>query len=81
MYEYTDKPWRVPAQLLYHMATGSGKNPDHGRSYYLPVQQRLSQFSLFVNSSGIIDKTKDNFLNRSSSNICLRNTFPLVKNK
>lgn len=56
-----------PYHLLYNMATGSGKtNIMAGLVLYL-YAQGYRDFLFFVSSDAVIRKTKDNFLNNSSS--------------
>lgn len=56
-----------PYHLLYNMATGSGKtNVMAGLVLYM-YQQGYRDFLFFVNSNAVIEKTKDNFLNESST--------------
>lgn len=59
---FEGKP-RQNHQLLFHMATGSGKTlMMAGLMQYL-YSQGYRNFLFFVNSTNIIDKTRDNFLN------------------
>ena len=56
-----------PAQVLFHMATGSGKTlMMAGLMLYL-YKQGYRKFLFFVNLSNIVEKTKVNFLDSSSS--------------
>lgn len=56
-----------PLQVLFHMATGSGKTlMMAGLMLYL-YQQGYRNFLFFVNLSNIVEKTKVNFLDRTSS--------------
>lgn len=54
-------------QLLFHMATGSGKTLMMAGVMLYLYEQGYRNFLFFVNSTNIIDKTKDNFLNKCSS--------------
>ena len=56
-----------PTQLLFHMATGSGKTLIMAGCILHLYEQGYRNFIFFVNSSTIIEKTKDNFLNTLSS--------------
>lgn len=56
-----------PAQLLLHMATGSGKTLIMAGLILRLYELGYRNFVFFVNSSTIINKTRDNFLNSSSS--------------
>lgn len=64
----TDYQERIkPTQLLFHMATGSGKTLIMAAVLLHLYQQGYRNFIFFVNSTNIIEKTKDNFLNPQSS--------------
>lgn len=65
--DYHDRPKGVPTQLLYHMATGSGKTLVMAGLIIYLYEQGYRNFLFFVNSTNIIDKTRDNFFNTSSS--------------
>ena len=52
-----------PAQLLFHMATGSGKTLIMAANILYLYKLGYRNFIFFVNSINIIEKTKDNFLN------------------
>lgn len=56
-----------PSQLLFHMATGSGKTLLMAADILYLFKQGYRNFLFFVNSTNIIEKTRDNFLNRQSS--------------
>lgn len=66
---YLEKyPERIrPTQLLFHMATGSGKTLLMASNILHLYKQGYRNFLFFVNSSNIIEKTRDNFLNGASS--------------
>jgi len=57
----------MPSQLLFHMATGSGKTLIMASQILYLYEKGFRNFIFFVNSSNIIEKTKDNFLNPLSS--------------
>jgi type III restriction enzyme len=57
------KKRKFPAQLLFHMATGSGKTLVMAANILQLYKQGYRNFIFFVNSVNIIEKTKDNFLN------------------
>ncbi|MDB4126077.1 DEAD/DEAH box helicase family protein [Candidatus Marinimicrobia bacterium] len=62
-----DAKQNKPYHLLYNMATGSGKTlVMAGLMLYL-YEKGYRNFLFFVNSTNIIDKTKDNFLNSSAT--------------
>jgi len=52
-----------PSQLLFHMATGSGKTLIMAGLILYLYEQGYRNFLFFVNSTNIINKTRDNFLN------------------
>jgi len=54
---------KYPAQLLFHMATGSGKTLVMAANILQLYKQGYRNFIFFVNSVNIIEKTKNNFLN------------------
>ncbi len=56
-----------PTHLLYQMATGSGKTLVMAGLIIYLYQQGYRNFLFFVNSTNIIDKTRDNFINQASS--------------
>lgn len=53
-------------QLLFHMATGSGKTFIMAGIILYLYEKGYRNFLFFVNSTNIIDKTRDNFFNNSS---------------
>ena len=53
-------------QLLFHMATGSGKTLIMAGIMLYLYKKGYRNFLFFVNSSNIIEKTKENFLNQAS---------------
>ena len=54
---------RKPVQLLFNMATGSGKTLIMATNILYLYEKGYRNFLFFVNSTNIIRKTKDNFLN------------------
>jgi len=61
-------PARIkPSQLLFHMATGSGKTLLMAANILYLYDKGYRNFLFFVNSTNIIEKTRDNFLNTNSS--------------
>lgn len=61
-------PQRVkPSQLLFHMATGSGKTLLMAANILYLYNKGYRNFLFFVNSTNTIEKTRDNFLNPNSS--------------
>ena len=68
LYYMTNKRLRQkPSQLLFHMATGSGKTLIMAGAILYLYTQGYRNFLFFVNSTNIINKTRDNFLNPLSS--------------
>ncbi|SDK22541.1 type III restriction enzyme [Methylophilus rhizosphaerae] len=53
-------------QLLFHMATGSGKTLMMAGLILYLYEKGYRNFLFFVNNNNIIEKTKDNFLNQHS---------------
>ena len=70
MEKYPNRP--NPAQLLFHMATGSGKTVLMAALILYLYSKGQRNFLFFVNSSQIIEKTKDNFLNWPPASTCSR---------
>lgn len=56
-----------PLQVLFHMATGSGKTLIMAGLMLYLYQQGYRNFLFFVNLSNIVEKTKENFLNGAST--------------
>ena len=56
-----------PLHLLFNMATGSGKTLIMAGLILYLYEKGYRNFLFFVNSTNIIEKTKDNFLNSLSS--------------
>lgn len=72
IYYLSDYQERVkPSQALFHMATGSGKTLIMAAVMLYLYQQGYRNFIFFVNSTTIIEKTRDNFLNPQSSKYLL----------
>lgn len=57
----------LPMHLLFNMATGSGKTLIMAGLILYLYEKGYRNFLFFVNSTNIIEKTKDNFLNPQSS--------------
>lgn len=57
---------RTPEQVLYNMATGSGKTLLMAAIILEKYKQGERNFIFFVNNDNILTKTKDNFLESSS---------------
>lgn len=74
---YEGKLCQKPTQVLFHMATGSGKTlMMAGLMLYL-YKKGYRNFLFFVNLSNIIEKTKVNFLDASSSKYLFNNEIVL----
>ena len=66
-YYENEKMCRKPSQTLFHMATGSGKTVIMAGLMLYLYKKGYRNFLFFVNLSNIVNKTKVNFLNPSSS--------------
>ena len=58
---------QYPTQVLFHMATGSGKTLIMAGLIMYLYRKGYRNFLFFVHLDNIIKKTKDNFLNQSST--------------
>jgi len=74
---YHARPKGVPTQLLFHMATGSGKTLIMAGLIIYLYSKGYRNFLFFVNSTNIIDKTRDNFLNKASSKYLFSETISI----
>lgn len=63
--DFEEKP--AKPQLLFHMATGSGKTLIMAGIILYLYEKGFRNFLFFVNSGNVIEKTKDNFFNSASS--------------
>ena len=63
--DFPGKDW--PLHFLFNMATGSGKTLIMAGLILYLYEKGFRNFIFFVNSTNIIEKTKDNFLNPLSS--------------
>lgn len=63
--DFEGKPLRP--HLLFHMATGSGKTMMMALAMLYLYERGYRNFLFFVSSNNIVEKTRDNFLNPSSS--------------
>jgi type III restriction enzyme len=61
--EYMNNPENMPIHLLFQMATGSGKTLMMAGLICDLYERGYRDFLFFVNSTNIIEKTRDNFLN------------------
>lgn len=71
---FDGKP-RQNHQLLFHMATGSGKTLMMAGLISYLYEKGYRNFLFFVNSSNIIEKTRDNFLNSVSKKYLFSDTI------
>lgn len=69
---FEGKP-RANHQLLFHMATGSGKTLVMAGLIAYLYSQGYRNFLFFVNSTNIINKTRDNFFNEQSKKYLFTN--------
>lgn len=72
---YPNKPKYQPINVLYHMATGSGKTLIMAGEMLTLYKRGYRNFLFFVNSTNIIQKTKENFLNKASSKYLFKDTI------
>ena len=66
LYYKTDENRAIPEQVLYNMATGSGKTLLMAAVILEKYHQGERNFIFFVNNDNILTKTKDNFLESAS---------------
>jgi len=71
---FDGKP-RQNHQLLFHMATGSGKTLMMAGLISYLYDKGYRNFLFFVNNSNIIEKTRDNFLNSGSKKYLFADTI------
>ncbi len=64
-----------PLHLLFNMATGSGKTLIMAGLILYLYEQGYRNFLFFVNATNIIEKTKQNFLNASSTKYLFNKTI------
>lgn len=60
-------PKKKPIHTLFHMATGSGKTVIMAGLILYFYTKGYRKFLFFVNQTNILEKTKENFLNKNSS--------------
>lgn len=65
----------TPLQLLYHMATGSGKTLIMAGLMLYLYEKGFRNFLFFVNSNNVISKTRDNFLNKQAIKYLFNNSI------
>ena len=68
--DFPDKEW--PLHFLFNMATGSGKTLIMAGLILYLYEKGYRNFLFFVNSTNIIEKTRDNFLNPLSAKFLFR---------
>lgn len=77
---FDGKP-RQNHQMLFHMATGSGKTLMMAGLILYLYENGYRNFLFFVNSTNIIDKTRDNFLNAQSSKFLFSESMSFGDNR
>jgi type III restriction enzyme len=77
---FEGKP-RQNHQLLFHMATGSGKTLIMAGLILYLYKKGYRNFLFFVNSTNIIEKTRDNFLNQYSKKYFFAETISSADDK
>ena len=82
-FHYLDKypEKNLPTNLFYNMATGSGKTLVMAGLILDLYKRGYRNFLFFVNSSNIIEKTKDNFLNSLSNKYLFNKDKITIDNK
>lgn len=75
-----DNDRQQPIHLLLQMATGSGKTLIMAGSILYLYQLGYRNFIFFVNSTNVLEKTRDNFLNTSSMKYLFAQSI-MVNNK
>lgn len=76
-WDHYRQPENSATHLLYHMATGSGKTIIMAGLIIYLYEKGYRNFLFFVNSTNIIEKTKDNFFNSASSKYLFANTVSI----
>jgi type III restriction enzyme len=79
-YKNEQKLFPYPLHFLFNMATGSGKTLIMAGLILYLYEQGYRKFIFFVNSTNIIQKTRDNFLNPASSKF-LFNSVIVIGNR
>lgn len=75
--DYKKRPKNEPVNVMYHMATGSGKTLIMAGEILTLYKRGYRNFLFFVNSTNIIKKTKENFLNKASSKYLFNSTISI----
>ncbi|MDP8203126.1 MAG: DEAD/DEAH box helicase family protein, partial [Candidatus Tenebribacter mawsonii] len=82
---FEDEPFEskqpMPYQLMYNMATGSGKTLIMAGLILYLYSKGYRKFLFFVNSKNIINKTIDNFINTTSSKYLFGNNITFENKK
>ena len=76
-----DSKQTKPFQLMFNMATGSGKTMIMAGLILYLYQKGYRKFLFFVNSTNIINKTIDNFINTTSNKYLFNQTIAFVSKK
>jgi type III restriction enzyme len=78
LHYFNDYPNKeLPLHLLYNMATGSGKTIIMAGLILYLYKKGYRNFLFFVNSTNIIEKTKNNFLNSTSSKFMYKDSITI----
>ena len=75
----TSNKLQPPYHFLYNMATGSGKTIIMAGLILYLYESGYRNFLFFVNSSNILKKTKDNFINPLATKYLFRDVITLLK--
>ena len=82
---FEDEPFESkqpqPYQLMYNMATGSGKTLIMAGLILYLYSKGYRKYLFFVNSKNIINKTIDNFINTNSSKYLFGNNITFENKK
>jgi type III restriction enzyme len=79
--QYENRHKGIPTQLLFHMATGSGKTLVMAGLILYLYEKGYRNFLFFVNNSNIIEKTRENFLNPNSSKYLFAESISICDKK
>ena len=71
MYEF-EKPTNEPTHLMFNMATGTGKTLLMAALILYYYKNGYRHFIFFVNQNNIVDKTENNFINKSHTKYLFR---------
>jgi type III restriction enzyme len=77
--QYPEK--KMPINLLFHMATGSGKTLVMAAQIAYLYSKGYRNFMFFVNSTNILEKTKKNFIEPADSKYLFNNEITIHNKK